>query len=294
MILHATSDDHGHTWTQARPIEVDSICSRMLALSGVGAPDAMVMVMNDHHARVPERISRDRYFLSLFCAPVCEPDLLLPGPVVQPEGGTAFYPNGFVADGRLHLAYTYPGGIHSSVVEPLPDFSEPFLLPRGSRPGLRIDGGVACLGQPRSSLGLVLTPEQTRQPRLHLVFDVDVHRYPGSPFPLLTLGGKTRQAAVLRAAYSQARQSDVLQVKAADGGEWADVAPLTMKAWHRVDVAMGDAGFAVSVDGRSSREVAVSVLRKLSFGGLYEPPEWPQGVSRSHDVRLRLDSLVIE
>ena len=106
MLLYATSSDHGRTWTKARSVEVDTICSRNYAVSGVGTRDSLLMVMNDNHVRVPERISRDRYFLSLFCSPVCDPDLLLPGPVIQPEGGTAYYPNGFVDDGKLYVAYT--------------------------------------------------------------------------------------------------------------------------------------------------------------------------------------------
>ena len=102
MLLYATSSDHGRTWTKARSVELDTICSRNYAVAGVGTPDSLIMVMNDNHVQVPKRIPGDRYFLSLFCAPVCEPDLLLPGPVIQPQGGTAYYPNGFV-DGRQAL-----------------------------------------------------------------------------------------------------------------------------------------------------------------------------------------------
>ena len=85
-------------------MEVDTICSRNYSVAGVGAPDSLLMVMNDNNVRVPEWISHDRYFLSLYVSPICEPDLLLPGPLVQPEGGTAYYPNGFVDDGKLYLA----------------------------------------------------------------------------------------------------------------------------------------------------------------------------------------------
>ena len=106
MLLYATSSDHGRTWTKARTVEVDTICSRNYAVAGVGTRDSLLMVMNDNNVRVPDRISHDRYF-SLYCVPVCDPDLLLPGPVIQPQGGTAFYPNGFVDDGKLYVAYTY-------------------------------------------------------------------------------------------------------------------------------------------------------------------------------------------
>jgi len=36
------------------------------------------------------------------------------------------------------------------------------------------------------------------------------------------------------------------------------------------------------------------LLRKICLGGLYVPPEWPQGVLRSSDVQLKLDSIVVE
>lgn len=292
MILYATSEDHGLTWSKARPIEVDSICSRMFAVAGVGGTDGLLMVMNDHHVRVPERISHDRYFLSLYAAPVCDPDLLLPGPLVQPEGGTAFYPNGFVDGGRLYLAYTYPGGIHSSVVQPLPDFGQPFLLPRGGRSGLRIEDGIAYFGQRQSSLGLVLTPELTRLARLRVAFDINVNRYNGGAFPILTLGGKTHHGTVMRAAYSDAQRSDVFQVRA-KANHWVDVAPFEMKAWCHLELELAESAFSVCINGSSPKAFDVALLRKICFGGLYEPPEWPMGMSRSSDVRLRLDSIVV-
>lgn len=290
MILYATSDDHGRTWTKARPIEVDSICSRIFAAAGVTSPESLLMVMNDNHVRIPERISSDRYFLSLYFAPVCNPDLLLPGPLVQPEGGTAFYPNGFVEDGRLYLAYTYPPGIQASIIEPLPDFSKPFLLPREGRPGLHIEDGIAYFGHRQSSLGLVLTAELTREPRLRLAFDMNVHRYSGGGFPLLTIGGKTRQGTEIRAIYDEQRGSDVLLVK--EGSQWVELAPLEMKTWKHFEIEIAASEFSVSVDGSDPRLFQVPLLRKICFGGLYERPDWPMGMTRSSDIRLKLDSIV--
>jgi hypothetical protein len=247
MLLYATSGDHGRTWTKARSVEVDTICSRNYAVSGVGTRDSLLMVMNDNHVRVPERIPRDRHFLSLFCSPVCDPDLLLPGPVIQPEGGTAYYPNGFVDDGTLYVAYTYPRGIHCGIVEPLPDFTRPFLLPRGGRSGLTIENGIASFVQKQSSLGLVLTEKLTRQPRLRLAFDVNVHRYNGMEWPVLTLGGKTRQRSALRAVYSEEKRADLFQVRL-QGNTWVDIAPFKMKTWNHVEVELTEAGFSVSVN----------------------------------------------
>jgi hypothetical protein len=291
MILTATSSD-GRKWTKARPIEVDSICSRMLALSGARRPDDFLMVMNDWHVRVPQRISNDRYFLSLFCAPVCDPDLLLPGPVVQPAGGRAFYPNGFAHQGRLYLAYTYPGGIHASIVDPLPDFTRPFLLPRGGRSGLVIEGRMARMEQRFSSLGLVLTSALTRQDQLRLSFAMNVNRYSGAAFPLLTLGGKTRSGSVVRVVYDAGERKDVVQVRM-PGNRWERAGELRMKAWTRFDLRIGASGIALAVDGSAPKEFAAPLMRKISFGGLYETPEWPMGMSQASDVRLDLDSIAI-
>jgi len=257
-----------------------------------------MMVMNDMWVNIPDRIPRDRYFLSLFCAPVCEPDLLLPGPVVQPQGGTAFYPNGFVDEDRLCIAYTH-SGIHSSVIHPLPDFSRPFLMPRGGRPGLKIENDIAYFGQRQSSLGLVLTHELTRKPRLRLAFDVRVNRYSGAPFPILTLGGKTRNGTVIRAAYSEKQNSDFFQVSdtglAKTGADaFRSVAPFKMKEWNHFEIELTTAGWSISINGSQAQTSEMPLLRKICFGGLYEKPEWPMGVSRPRDIHLRLDTIVVE
>jgi len=295
MLLYAQSRDGGHTWTKARTVEVDTICSRNFAVAGVDAhsPDSLLMVMNDNHVRIPERIARDRFFLSLFCSPTCDPDLLLPGPLVQPEGGAAFYPNGFIDSGKLYVAYTYPNEIHSSVVSPLPDFSRPFLLPRGGRPGLRIDGNLASFGQRQSSLGLVLTERMVRAPRLRLAFDLNVNRYQGGDWPVLTLGGKVKQGTCIRAIYSDARKADVFQV-ATGGGTWADLATFNMKTWNHFEVELTDRDASISVNGAPALRIEKTLLRKICFGGLYVAPPWPMGTSRASDVRLKLDTLVIE
>jgi hypothetical protein len=291
MLLYASSSDEGRTWTKARSVEVDTICSRNYAVAGVGGPDGLLMVMNDNHVQIPQRISRDRYFLSLFCAPVCNPDLLLPGPLVQPEGGTAFYPNGFVDHGKLYVAYTYPRGIHSAVVEPLPDFAEPFLLPRAGRPGLQIDGRTATLGLRQASLGLVLNETLTNADELRLEFAVNVVRYPGEDFPLLTLGGKTHSGATLRAVYSATAKSDVFLLRY--GAKTAELAPLAMGTWNKIALVIRGKDFSVAVNGAAAATFTHPLLRKICFGGLYERPQWPLGMTRPNDIRLDLDSIVV-
>lgn len=296
LLLYATSSDHGKTWTQARPVEVDTLISRNYAVSGVGTPDSLLMVMNDNHPQIPRSRPHDRYFLSLFASPVCDPDLLLPGPVIQPEGGRAYYPNGFVDDGKLYVAYTYPAGISSSVVESLPDFTRPFLMPRGGRTGLRIEDGHAIFEQKQSSLGLVLTEKLTRQPKLRLGFDVNIKYYDGTGWPVLTLGGKTRQGGVLRAIYSEEKKTDVFQISV-DGTTWVDIAPFKRQAWNRIEVEISEKDFAVTVNQSPAQSFPVQILRKICFGGLYEAPKWPMGMQTdagASDVRLKLDSIVIE
>ncbi len=293
MLLYATSSDHGRTWTNARSVEVDTLMSRNFTVSGVGTRDSLLMAMNDNHSRVPDRSPQDRYFLSLFVSPVCDPDLLLPGPVIQPEGGRAYYPNGFVDGGKLHVAYTYPRGIHCSIVEPLPDFTGPFLLPRGGRSGLKIENGLACFAQRRSSLGLVLTENLTRQPELRLAFDVNIQSYDGTEWPVLTLGGKTRQGSVLRAVYSPEKKTDLFQV-CLHGDDWVDIAPFKMKTWNHVEVVLTEAGFSVSVNHSRAQSFTQPLLRKICFGGLYTRPEWPVGRQSSSDIRLKLDSIIVK
>ncbi|MGA2329403.1 MAG: sialidase family protein [Bryobacteraceae bacterium] len=292
MILTAEADAQGRRWSKARPVEVDSICSRMFAVAQTRSASDLLAVMNDWYVRIPEKISYDRYFLSLFCSPVCDPDLLLPGPVVQPPGGRAFYPSGFTNSGRLYLAYTYPGGIQSSIIDPLPDFSEPFFLPREGRTGLRIEDRLARLGHRFSTLGLVMTAKLTAQPELRVSFEVNVNSYDGNPFPILTLGGKTRGGASVRVVYSQSDQADAIQAKSTEG-EWLNVALVRVKEWNRIMVHIRPQGFAISVNGAAPRELSSPVLRKLAFGGLYERPEWPIGMTQASDIQINLDSVQV-
>lgn len=292
MLLYAASSDEGRTWTKARTVEVDTICSRNYAVGGVGGRDGLLMVMNDNHVQIPQRISHDRYYLSLFLSPVSNPDLLLPGPLVQPQGGTAFYPNGFIADGKLYVAYTYPQGIHSTVVEPLPDFARPFLLPREGRSGLKIEDRVATFGQRYSSLGLVLNEALTQADEVRLSFAFDVHRYNGQDFPILTLGGKTRQGATLRVMYDEKAGADVVLVRV--GSKTTELGRLPLRRWNRVEATLGRKSFRVKFNDGEPLIFPVPVLRKICLGGLYERPEWPVGMWRSSEIRVDLDSIVVQ
>ena len=187
-------------------------------------------------------------------------------------------------DGKLYVAYSYPRGIHCSVIEPLPDFTRPFLLPREGRSGLKIENGVANFGQTQISLGLVLTEKLTRQPKLRLAFDVNLHRYNGFDWPVLTLGGKTRQRSALRAIYSEEKQTDLFQVRL-HGNTWADIAPFKMKTWNHIEVRDGHGRLFRVRQPIPAQSFPLPLLRKICFGGLYVAPEWPQGMSWNSDVR---------
>jgi hypothetical protein len=291
MILGATSRD-GETWTKARPIEVDSICSRILALSRTQTKRDLHMVMNDWHVGVPQRISFDRYFLSLFCSPETDPDLLLPGPVVQPPGGRAYYPNGFIENNTLYIGYSYASEMRTAVVGPLPDYSQPFLLPRGGRAGVVIDGDTAKLHHRYSSLGLVLTSALTRQETLRLAFRFAMFAYDGRSFPILTLGGKTRQGTLLRAIYGADEKSDLLQIRGARNA-WRTVGRFRHREWTQVEVEIDSKAISISVGSDARVRLEQPVLRKISFGGLYETPEWPMGMGQASDLRIELSSISV-
>jgi len=292
MILHSTSDDQGRSWTKAHPIEVDSIISRNFPVAGAGSPDSLLMVMNDWHVNVPKRISHDRFFLSLFCAPVCDPDLLLPGPLAQPASGMGYYPNGFVDGSSLYLGYTYPGGIMGAKFDETPDFSKPFLLPAGGRAGLEIDGRVAHLTQKRSSLGLVLDKSLTEAGSLKLSFKFKVVCRREGSFALLTLGGKTRNGAMVSASYDEASGKDKLLLKGVSG-ESVELGEIEQRKWLELALVLKKGSIEASFGGQRFF-LKEGVLRKLCFGGLYEAPEWPMGLFQAEDVAIDLDSIGLE
>jgi len=291
MLLYGTSSDDGKTWKKVRTVEVDTICSRNYAISGIKTRDSLIMIMNDNNVGIPRRISHDRYFLSLYCSPVSNPDLFLPGPVVQPDGGTAFYPNGFIDNDKLYLAYTQTG-IGTTIVSPLPDFSKPFLLPREGRPGLRLIDDIAYFSHRETCLGLVLTEELTRKKSIKLSFDVNLFSYQGNDWPILTLGGKTRQGAVIRAIYSVPDQTNMFQVQVVNG-EWINISSFKTNEWNHVEVVLTDQDFTISINHSQTKKVECSVLRKICFGGLYLPPQWPMGMDRSSDIQIKLDTIQI-
>ncbi len=293
MLLHAVSCDGGKTWSRCRPVEIDTIYSRNFTLSQINARDSILMVMNDWPAGLPQRIPHDRHKLALFFAPGGEVDLMLPGPLVQPESGIAFYPNGFVENNSLYLAYTYPSTIMGAKVTPLPKFDRPFLLPRAGRNGLRfISGQIASLSLKEATLGVVLSEALNMAEKVNFEFTMQLfYRRDEENFPLFSIGGKTRNGLVVEAEYDKEFLADSIVLKTVDGKKYV----LENK------VKRGEVKFKLILTAKHF-EIFVNehhcilekkILRKFAFGGLYAQPEWPSGTSMAQDIRVYLDSIKV-
>ena len=214
--------------------------------------------------------------------------------MVQPAGGRAFYPNGFAHDGKLYLAYTYPNSIMGAVVQELPDFSGPFLMPRGGRTGLIVDRkcGVARFGHRWATLGVVLTESQTRADAVTVSGELELFYRREEDFPLLTVGGKTRDGGTLLTEWCPERAQDLLVFRDASG-EKLELAVLEMRKAFRLAVTLERDRLLVRLDGETVLDRPGRILRKFAFGGLYETPEWPVGRAMVQEVRLKLDSVEV-
>jgi hypothetical protein len=160
-----------------------------------------------------------------------------------------------------------PREIFASATTPLPDFSEPFLLPRARREAVRFDGAEAYFPERHSSLGLVLTKQLTESP-LRLTFrarvdDCSTRR----EFVLLTVGGKTREGFALKVMPHLAliaELTDGTRIRVGDG--------VTRRGWHEYTVTLDATGATVACDGIGEATLDGPFLRKISFGGLYVDP----------------------
>jgi hypothetical protein len=93
--------------------------------------------------------------------------------------------------------------------------------------------------------------------------------------------------------YSADRKTDVFQIRTR-GNEWTDIAPFKMKEWNHFEIELTTDSLSVSVNKSPAQVLKKPVLRKICFGGLYVAPEWPMGMSRSSDIRLKLESIIVE
>lgn len=285
-IFHAISKDGGYTFSSPVSVEVPTLSAREMIFRPEATGEALFMVANDWLKEVPMQL-RDRNNLSLYLAPVSDPDLLLPGPLVQQKGNTGHYPNGEIRDGKLCIAYSYgmkPRAIYGSRVEELPDFSEPFLLPRGGSPAVEFRrDGKAWFPETYSTLGLVLTEELTKQEILNLEFNIKITSVPNfypvhKPHPtvqgttVLTVGGINRNGTVLR-VINPLPPYDV-QVRYKD--KWHNIGQINLYDDLKVNFEIRENTFKISINDNKAVEFQERLLRKISFGGLYlEPVVYP-------------------
>lgn len=291
MLLYCQSADRGETFGHALPVSVDTVCSRSYAVGGTPTGNGLLMIHNDHWCRVPVPMSGDRFHLALFAAPVPDPNLLLPGPVVQPLNGWCCYPNGFVKDGRLCLAASYKGIVYG-IVEELPDFTAPFLMPRGSRDFLIRQGDNYVFQARGCTVGLVLNREATLAKAVTLRFRHCVESYDGSPAPVLSVGGKEARGFVLIARYDADHGTDVLAVRFPDG-TLQTVATIVLGQWNDISLTIAQDEALLEVNGHACVIPVQNLLRKLAFGGLYEPPQWTPYAEKAMFLKLDRASVVV-
>jgi len=278
-------------WPDARPISIESVGSRNYA---VRHSNGTAMIMNDWTtAASPKRGPEDRFELTLFLAPGNDPELLLPGPRIQPPGGRAFYPNGFIADGKLYCAYTYPDYIQGSVVSELPDFSQPFLLPRDSRPGLEIDDQEIRFTQPEATLGVVPSFALLQQEVLTLKFAFECRVRGEAEFPLLSVGGKNDLGLTLLLKFDPESDADLLILRRPRQNDVTVAERLLLRQEQHVELSCGRTSFQLKING-TVHEFSGFIQRKLALGGLYWPTPWPKGLEPVRNViAVRRNSIIL-
>jgi hypothetical protein len=288
MLFYATSKDDGMHWTQALPVDLDTLCSRNYTVAGAAAHNGLYMVMNDHPARVPVIMSRDRYYMGLFVSPVPDPNLLLPGPLLVPVG-RAFYPDGFIKDDKMYWASSH-GNIINGTVEPLPDFTAPFLMRRESRQPPELLDSLYTLPTRPSTLCVVMDKALTLAPAVTIRFEHRFDQWVEDGYPILTLGGKTRSGMVIRAK----PEVGVMCVEAvmADGQHTA-LGEAPLHAWNQYEVTLGSNSTDVTLNGRQTHHPIVC-LRKVAFGGLYDPPSWPMADGSYNLSQIKAASIALE
>ncbi len=279
LLLFSQSNNEGRSWTQCRTVELETVVSRCYAEYN---EKQFRMVHNDWTGGIPGHIPDDRYNLALFLSSTENPDYLLPGPLVQPSGGRAFYPNGFTHNGKMYLAYTYPDYIGATIIHDLPDSSRPFLLPRGSREGLQIDEENITLMQPQATLGLVLPDDMIQADCISLEFAFEPFVRRESDFPLLSIGGKNRCGARLLLRFDETLNMDQLILASSDGQE-TFICRVSSRSLNHICLKLHQNRITISND---TEQITVSgnFMRKIAFGGLYEQPIYPPGSKPVQDV----------
>lgn len=275
MLLYGKSYDDGMTFSPVRPVEVETTYSRNLTLCGTN--NELFMIHNDNPVNCPARIPMDRYNLSLFVAPVPDPDLLLPGPLVQGETGRAFYPNGFIEEDTLHCGYTTDSNsMYSAVLHNLPLFDKPFLMETQGRGGVKIDDQNITISHYQSCAALVLTKDLTLADKLMLKFSfkADLMFSLSDYFHVLTMGGVSHSGFVLCCNLAGNKPMlGVLNTKK----QFIALLPFVFGQEYHVNIEVNKMLTIISIN-EVSVKLEQKVLRKIAFGGLY--------ANRSHDRKL--------
>lgn len=297
MILYAESKDGGLNFSNPRTVDIETISSRHQSFSMARSSSDLMLVANDWLPGY-SRTLRDRHFLSLYFSPVCDPDLLIPGPVIQQRGTTGHYPNGEINNGEMIISYSYgvkPRAIYASRIKNLPDFLTPFFLRRESRPAVVIDetDHVAHFPETFSSLGLVLTKDLTEQKQLSLEFTAKLLTvpafYPGQSkdeavngVTLLTIGAVDHHHTQVRVT----RPLPPYDVEVLRDNKWVKVTEVTLREPIRVSVAMTDEDCTVRVNNAKPLTVSGALNRKINFGGFYtDPIAYPSAGSFELDLK---------
>ena len=77
-------------------------------------------------------------------------------------------------------------------------------------------------------------------------------------------------------------------------GNWSGLMSFKLMLWYRFQAKLSSGSIEVAVNNSTVQKHDIFVLRKICFGGLYVPPEWPIGTSPFVTVlRLKLDSIKV-
>ena len=131
MLLKSVSRDGGMTWTPHEYVPIETISSRMHVLPLAG--DRFVMVHNDWRKG---KFAADRQNLALFFNRGGGFDFVA-GVGISGRDTRVAYPQMFVKDDALHVAYTMqgsPSSIRVSRISPLPAPDRYYLFPRANTP----------------------------------------------------------------------------------------------------------------------------------------------------------------
>jgi hypothetical protein len=279
MMLYAESKDDGKTWSKAVPVDVETVSSRVMAAQRKNT-DGLFVIANDWYANYPEFVE-DRQFLSLLVSPISDPDFLLPGPTVQLSGDTAHYPNGEIINNDFIYSYSFgnmPRYINAGIIKSLPDFSEPFLMPRQRLAKPLVYANEIIFQQSYSSMPLVLTKKLTQKSPVSLTFSIKPMRFCrySRRMPIITIGGKSKNGMTIYMGNEMKIFTDTTDGQTIEIGDLG----YNFSKWINFNIILKDDNCSIVVQDVGSYKIDQKLTKKICFGGLYErPTAWPTGSS---------------